>query len=295
MASFSVVTNVASFNAQANLTSTTRGLQMALNRLSSGFRINNTGDDAAGLAVANSYRSDIAIVNQGIRNANDGLSTLQIKDGALNNMSNLLDRLATLSTQAASGSTTDASRVTLNTEFQDVLSEITRESTVATLQSDAGFSVFVSNNGANGKVTGTVSATTTSTLTLAGHVITSQALAESAVAAVSSAVTVLGTRQGIIGTLQNRLQFAISLAQNQVVSNTAAESRIRDANIAEESANLTRYNILSQSGIAPWHRPTPARRPYWRCCGSRTAPGARPAETGLARFFMTGRTRGDRR
>ena len=106
------------------------------------------------------------------------------------------------------------------------------------------------NNGSNGKVTGTVAATTTSTLTPAGHVLTSQAPAESAVAAVASAVTVLGTRQGAVGTLQNRLQFAISLAQNQVVSNSAAESRIRDANIAEESANLTRFNILSQSGIS---------------------------------------------
>ena len=76
------------------------------------------------------------------------------------------------------------------------------------------------------------------------------ALAASAVVAVASAVTVLGTAQGTIGTLQNRLQFAISLAQTQVVNNKAAESRIRDANVAEESANLTRYNILSQSGIA---------------------------------------------
>lgn len=250
MASFSVVTNVASITAQANLATTTLGLQKALNRLSSGFRINQAGDDAAGLAVANAYRSDIAIVNQGVRNANDGLSNLQIKDGALNNISTLLDRLATLSTQAASGSTTDASRTTLNTEFQDILSEITREATVASLTSSTGFSVFVSNDGSNGKVTGTIAAVTTTALTLNGHVITSQALAESAVASVASAVTVLGTRQGTVGTLQNRLQFAIALAQNQVVSNTAAESRIRDANIAEESANLTRFNILSQSGIA---------------------------------------------
>ena len=131
MASFSVVTNIASINAQANLNQTTLGLQKALNRLSSGFRINQSGDDAAGLAVANAYRSDIAIVNQGIRNANDGLSTLQIKDGALNSIASLLDRLATLATQAASGSTTDASRVTLNTEFASILSEITRESSVA--------------------------------------------------------------------------------------------------------------------------------------------------------------------
>src|SRR5436190_9265133 len=102
MASFSVVTNIASSNAQANLQGTSMGLRQALNRLSSGFRINNAGDDAAGLAVANSYRNDQAVLNQGIRNANDGLSSLQIKDGALNNISTLLDRMATLSTQASS-------------------------------------------------------------------------------------------------------------------------------------------------------------------------------------------------
>ena len=130
------------------------------------------------------------------------------------------------------------------------MSEISREANVASLTTSTGFSVFVSNDGTNGTVSGTISAINNPALTLNGHVITSQALGESAVVAVASAVSELGVRQGALGTLQNRLQFAISLAQSQVVSNTAAESRIRDANIAEESANLTRYNILNQSGIA---------------------------------------------
>ena len=120
MASFSVVTNVSAINAQANLITTNIGLQKALTRLSSGFRINKSGDDAAGLAVANAYRSEQAVLNQGIRNANDGLSTLQIKDGALNNISTLLDRLSTLATQSASAGFT-GDRATLNAEFADVL------------------------------------------------------------------------------------------------------------------------------------------------------------------------------
>ena len=250
MASFSVVSNIASANAQANLSTTNISLQKALTRLSSGFRINYAGDDAAGLAVANAYRSDVAIINQGIRNANDGLSGLQIKDGALNNMSTLLDRLATLATQAASGETTAASRTTLNNEFADVLSEIDRESTVAGLNTAGAFSVFVSNSGTNGKISGTIGQANQAGLSLTGHVLTSQAAAQSAVAAVASAVTLLGASQATVGTLQNRLQFAIGLAQSQVVNNKAAESRIRDANVAEESANMTRFNILSQSGIA---------------------------------------------
>ena len=148
MASFSVVSNISSTNAQANLNTTNIGLQKALERLSSGYRINKSGDDAAGLVVANSYRSEQAVLTQGVRNAGDGLSTLQIKDGALNNISTL------------------------------------------------------------------------------------------------------GAAQATVGTLENRLQFAITLAQSQIVNTKAAESRIRDANIAEESANMTRYSILNQAGIA---------------------------------------------
>lgn len=250
MASFSVVTNVAANNAQANLYATNIGLRNALTRVSSGFRINSSGDDAAGLAVANGYRSTVAVLTQGVRNANDGLSDLQIKDGALDNVSKLLDRLATLATQAASGQTTSASRTTLNQEFADVLSEINRESNVASLATAQGFSVFVSSNGTNGVVGGNIAAVTTTSLGINADVLTSQTAAQTAVANLATAVTTLGSAQGQVGQLQNRLSYAISLAQSQIVNNKSAESRIRDANIAEESANLTRFSILNQSGIA---------------------------------------------
>ena len=114
MASFSVVTNLASVNAQANLYQTNIGLNKALTRVSSGLRINNSGDDAAGLAVANSFRSEVTVLTQGVRNANDGLSNQQIKDSALDDVSKLLDRLSTLATQSASGEPSAASRTTLN-------------------------------------------------------------------------------------------------------------------------------------------------------------------------------------
>lgn len=250
MASFSVVTNVAANNAQANLYATNVGLKTALNRVSSGFRINFSGDDAAGLAVANAYRSTVNVLAQGVRNANDGLSDLQIKDSALDNVSKQLDRLSTLATQAASGQTSAGSRTTLNQEFEDVLSEINRESAVANVGTSQGFSVFVSNNGTNGVVGGTIGAVTTTSLGLASSVLTSQSAAQAAVSAVASAVGTLGGVQGQVGQLQNRLNYAISLAQSQLVNTKAAESRIRDANIAEEAANLTRFNILNQSGIA---------------------------------------------
>ncbi|HWB16672.1 MAG TPA: flagellin [Vicinamibacterales bacterium] len=249
MASFSVVSNVSASNAQANLNTTNIGLQQALTRLSSGYRINRSGDDAAGLVVANSYRSQQAVLNQGVRNAGDGLSTLQIKDGALNNISTLLDRLSTLATESASSSSS-VDRDVLNKEFQDVLGEIDREANVAGLTADQGFSVFVSNDGANGVIGGTIGGVTTTALGINASTIADAASAATAVSDIAAAVKTLGTAQATVGTLENRLQFATSLAQSQIVNTSAAESRIRDANIAEESANLTRYSVLTQSGLA---------------------------------------------
>jgi flagellin len=251
------VSNIASMNAQANLLGTNLGLNKALTRLSSGFRINMSGDDAAGLAVANGYRSDVAIIGQGIRNANDGLSVLQIKDGALNNISTLLDRLATLATQSASAVTTDEQRAILDQEAQKLLEEIDREATVADLQSGSttlDFSVFISNDGDNGVITdaafGTVDSASLGIDTLSLLTADDARTAITAITDPDGAIADLGIVQGQIGTLQNRLQFAMSLAQSQLTNKKAAESRIRDANIAEESANMTRFNILSQTGIA---------------------------------------------
>jgi flagellin len=138
----------------------------------------------------------------------------------------------------------------LNNEFNDIVSEITRELSVASLGTSNAFSVFVSNEStaSNGVVTGTIAAVTAGGLGISGLDLTSDAAG--AVSAVTSAITTLGTAQGQVGQLQNRLSYAVSLAQSQVVNNRAAESRIRDANIAEESSNLTRFSILNQSGLA---------------------------------------------
>jgi flagellin len=202
------------------------------------------------LAVANGYAADVATLNQGIQNATAGLSTLQIQDGALGNISNLLNRLSTLASQAASGGTSAASRTTLNAEFQDVLSEINREATVAGLGSSQGFSVFLSSNGTDGIVSGTIGAVSTSVLGISTLAITSQAAAVTAVSTIRAAIDTLGSVQGTVGSLENRLSYAISLAQSQVVNNQNAESVIRDANVAQEASNLTKYNILTQSGLA---------------------------------------------
>jgi flagellin len=215
------------------------------------LRINSSGDDAAGLAIANKYRSDTAILTVGVRNANDGLSKLQIADGALNNISNLLDRAAVLATQSASGSFS-GDRSVLDGEFQNVLSEITREANVAGLNTATSYSVFVSNDGTDGQISVAFGTATASALGVTASTVnvSSAGSAASALTNISAAITSLGTIQGAVGSAENRLQFAINLAQSQIVNKTAAESRIRDANMAEESANLTRYSILTQSGLA---------------------------------------------
>ncbi len=257
--SFSVVTNISSLNSQAQLDKTSMSLQTTLARLTSGLRINSSADDAAGLAVANRYRMDNAGLQVGIRAANDGISRLQIEDGAMSNISSLLDRALTLASQAAS-STFLGSRTTLDTEFQSVLSEITRTATAAGLETGNtnlnSRSVFVGNTQiqTSGTVTYVSFALTTAVdsqgLGISTQSITSQANANTAIAALQTAVGSLGTVQGRVGAAMNRLQFAISQGQSMSVAVSASESRIRDANVAEEAANLTKYNILNQSGLA---------------------------------------------
>jgi flagellin len=195
----------------------------------------------------------------GIRAANDAISRLQIEDGAAGNISQLLDRALTLAAQAASD-TFLGSRATLDEEFQTVLSEITRTASAAAL--DTGSSnlnsrnVFVGNTQTNtgASVTYVSFALTTAVdaqgLGISAQNITSSTNANTAVTNIQNAIATLGTVQGRIGSAMNRLQFAINQAQTMSVSVQAAESRIRDANMAEEASNLTKYNILNQSGLA---------------------------------------------
>jgi flagellin len=156
MGGFTIITNVPSLGAQNNLSVTNRFQATTIQRLSSGLRINNSGDDAAGLAIANRLRSDITVLQQGIRNANDGLSTLQVIDGGLNNISLLLDRGATLAAQSASG-TFNGDRNTLNIEFVSLLEEIDREAQAIGLNPGGEFNdileVFIGGGRDSGSIT----------------------------------------------------------------------------------------------------------------------------------------------
>jgi len=256
---FSVVTNLSSLNAQQELGQTRMNLQQTLTRLSSGLRINTSADDAAGLAIANRDLLDNTGLTVGIQASNDAISQLQIKDGAASNVTALLNRALTLATQAAS-TTFSGSRTTLDNEFQSVLSEITRNASAAGLQTGSADlssrSVFVGNTTINTSASVSyVSWTLTTAVDAQGlgvstQNITSQTNAAAAITAIQSAISTLGTVQGAVGSAMNRLQFAINEAQTMSTSVQAARSRLMDADMAQEATNMTKFNILQQSGMA---------------------------------------------
>jgi flagellin len=255
----SIQTNVTALFAEQNLAVNTDFQAQTIQRLTSGFRINRSGDDAAGLAVANQYRSNINELQQGVRNANDGTSILQIIDGGLNNISQILDRLKTLATESATD-TFSGSRPTLNNEFTTLLTEIDRQAANIGLNAGGTYNLSLSvyigggNTQANSAVTINLSGagnTVDSTgLTVAGTTVDTQANAKAAITAINTAITNLGLVQGKVGTGENLLQYASSLASSQITNLSAAQSRIRDADIASEAANLTKAQTLQQTSIA---------------------------------------------
>lgn len=251
----SVQTNLSSLLAQENLRVNNEFQGKTIQRLTSGYRINQSGDDAAGLAVANGYRSSVTELTQGVRNANDGVSTLQIIDGGLSNITKMLDRAKTLATESASDTFT-GSRATLNAEYTDLLSEIDRQAGNIGL---AGLTGTGNAKAINVYIGGGSGATVS--VDLSAGMVDKLALGLTTLGATSGSATTeigkidlalgkLGTIQGVVGAGQNKLYYATQLAQSQISSFSAAESRIRDADMAAEAANLSKAQVLQQASIA---------------------------------------------
>jgi flagellin len=259
----SIQTNVTSLFAEQNLAVNTDFQAQTIQRLTSGFRINRSGDDAAGLAVANQFRSNVSELQQGVRNANDGTSILQIVDGGLNNISQILDRLKTLATESATG-TFAGNRTTLNNEFTTLLTEINRQAANIGLSSAGGtasvyntaISVYIGGGDtqADSAVTvdlsGAANQVDSTGLGINASAVDTVANANAAITAINTAVSNLGLAQGKVGTGENLLQYASSLANSQITNISAAQSRIRDADVASEAANLTKAQTLQQTSIA---------------------------------------------
>jgi flagellin len=263
--SLSFQTNITALQAQQNLQVNTNSLDNAITQLTSGFRINSSGDDAAGLAVANGFRANITELQQGVRNANDGSAILQTIDGGLNNISNILDQLQQLATQGAS-STFSGSYATLNQEFTTLLGEVNRQAANIGLASGGGATVASQNNNNLSVFIGGGSNQTNSEVSVAlsgsANIVDSSGLglstaavdnitdAASAITSITNAVKALGLVQGAVGDGENDLTYAIGLANSQITNESAAESNIRDANVAQEAAKLTQGQVLQQSSVA---------------------------------------------
>jgi flagellin len=267
----SIQTNVAALYGQQNLSVNTNFQQTTINRLTSGYRINSAADDPAGLAIANALRSERTELTQGIRNANDGVSQLQIIDGGMQNISQILDRVKTLAVQGASSSFT-GDMGTLANEIKNDLDEIDRQannvgmgggsaSYAQNLSIYLGGGLGTSNGGQIGSAAesvnlsgSTVGTTGLGLQTVYTYFTTSTGLNttsfNSLIASIASAVVSLGKIQGTVGAGINQLNFAINLAQSQVTNYAADESRIRDADIATEAANLSKAQTLVQSSMA---------------------------------------------
>jgi flagellin len=267
MGSFSILNNIAGLSAQNQLNLNNVNLARTFQRLSSGKRINSGADDAAGLQIADSLRANVRALDQAVRNANDGISVAQIADGALQEVTNLLTRAITLAEEAATETTDSTGRASLNNEFTAIEAEIAR---IAEQTNFNGVDIFTT-SGLNGSLSvfvgdtsnvssiavtiatitsasGEVSALGTANLTTVN--LTTANGAASALTTLRSAISVVSNSRADIGAGINRLQTAVAVLQSQSQNTQAAESTIRDANVAEEVANLTKYQILAQSGVA---------------------------------------------
>ena len=244
-------TNVASLNAQRNSTSSQASLNTSLQRLSSGLRINSSRDDAAGLAIADRMNAQIKGINVAIRNANDGISLAQTAEGALSTVTDVLQRMRELAVQAQNGSNGTSDRANMDTEYQQLSQEITRIASqtkfngTAIVGSGAAANVFQvgANNG------DTLTITTSQVSTVAGD-LTSVANASTAVSAIDTALDTITTSRAVYGAAMNRFQFAIQNLQITGENQSAARGRIMDADFAQETASLSRAQILQQAGTA---------------------------------------------
>lgn len=274
-------TNTSSLNAQRNLMNTTKSLDTSYTRLASGLRINSAKDDAAGLQISNRLTSQINGLDQGNRNANDGISLAQTAEGAMDEVTGMLQRMRTLAQQSANGSNSAKDREALQKEVDQLGSEINRISKDTTfagtklldgnysgifqvgadanqtisfsLTQNAGFSISGIAEAANTTVTaasgGTlaVSLIFTSGSTAGGISISTQTNAQNVLAAVDTMLGVVDSKRAELGAVQNRLDSTIRNQANISENVSAARSRIRDADFATETANMTKQNILQQA------------------------------------------------
>jgi flagellin len=254
-------TNVASINAQRSLKGTRLALDKSLERLSSGSRINRAGDDAAGLAISESLKAQVRGLKQAERNAQDGISMVQVAEGGLTEVSNIMIRLRELAVQAASDTIGTSERRFLNVEYEALLNEVDRISNstefnrVPLLNGTGGqidIQVGVGNNPSVDRITFDPSVTNISSTALGLNLtnLLDKNSAQGCLAFIDKAIQGVAGIRADFGAMQNRLQSTINNTGIAIENLSAANSRIRDTDMAEETAELTKQNILAQAGTA---------------------------------------------
>lgn len=254
-------TNTASLNAQRNLVGTKLSLDKSLERLSSGLRINRAGDDAAGLAISENLKAQIRGLKQASRNAQDGVSLIQVAEGSLNEISSILIRLRELSVQAASDTIGPVERQFLNVEYDQLVSEIDRiadgtEFNGTQLLSGTGsildFQVGTRNDPNIDRLSFDSSKADANSAALGVNLtsVADKASAQNSLSALDAAIVSVSAMRADFGAIQNRLQSTISNIAVSVENMSSANSRIRDVDVADETAELTKNNILLQAGTS---------------------------------------------
>ncbi|MCE9925254.1 flagellin [Aeromonas media] len=246
-------TNVSSLNAQRNLMNSSKSLDTSYTRLASGLRINSAKDDAAGLQIANRMTSQINGLNQGNRNANDGMSMAQTAEGAMEEVTGMLQRMRTLAQQSANGTNSSGDREALNKEVTALKDEITRISNDTTF---AGTKLFETNDkkinfqvgaDANQTISITLNKMDSTELGVGSFDISTSTGAQTALDGLDAVITKVDGQRADLGAVQNRLDSTVRNQSNVAENVSAARSRIRDADFATETANMTRQNILQQA------------------------------------------------
>ncbi len=253
-----VNTNVASLAAQRNLAVNQAQLGRSVERLSSGLRITRAADDAAGLGVSETLRAQIRSINQANRNAGDGISLTQVADGAAATVGSLLSRMRELATQSASGTLGTTERSYLDQEFVALRSEIDRIATTTEYNgqpllsgSSNTFEVFIGfKSGSGNSLNVALDDLDVAAVGLTGASVSTATAAQSMLAKIDSAISAVATARANYGSIQSRFEVAIQNLTVTAENFTAAESRIRDADIAQETSVFTKNQILTQSGIA---------------------------------------------
>jgi flagellin len=254
-------TNTASLNSQRTLWNTKLALDKSLEKLSSGYRINRAGDDAAGLAISENLRAQVRGLKQASRNANDGISLVQVAEGAMNEISSILIRLRELAVQAASDTIGPVERQFLNVEYDQLVSEVDRiadatefngTQLLAGVGSIMDFQVGIRNNPEIDRISFDSSKADANSASLGVNLssVADKASAQNALSSIDTAIMSVSAMRADFGALQNRLQTTVSNIQNSVENMSAANSRIRDVDVAEETAEMTRNNILLQAGTS---------------------------------------------